>query len=256
MLGMKLLSNSTTVSTFTVTTSPGATWLFPLARARIFSTIVIPMMVFPGDRARIRWRWRGPAPLRRAHAAGVASLVRGEIAGRRRVILLCGSKGEHAIDAAVGAAADFGIDENFVAAGLQDMGEIRQPVHRHPRAVSAALARRSRACGGRLEEAPLRRELAHLMQDAVVGGDDEFLGVKLLRSFDELSRRADHVGQLEYRLRRLGMRQHFRLRALELQLFELEGLELVVHDAGAAPQQHVGAGLLLNVAAQMAIGRP
>ena len=40
------------------------------------------------------------------------------------------------------------------------------------------------------------------------------------------------------------------------QQFQLQALELVVHDAGAVPQQHVGAGLLLDVAAQVPVGRP
>ena len=40
------------------------------------------------------------------------------------------------------------------------------------------------------------------------------------------------------------------------QQVQLQALELVVHDAGAVPQQHVGAGLLLDVAAQVAVGRP
>jgi hypothetical protein len=50
--------------------------------------------------------------------------------------------------------------------------------------------------------------------------------------------------------------QHLRLGVFAAQQFQLQALELVVHDAGAVPHQHVGAGLLLDVAAQVPVGRP
>jgi hypothetical protein len=40
------------------------------------------------------------------------------------------------------------------------------------------------------------------------------------------------------------------------QQFELERLELVMHDAGAVPAQHVGAGLAPDVVAQVPVGCP
>ncbi len=43
---------------------------------------------------------------------------------------------------------------------------------------------------------------------------------------------------------------------LFLEQLQLQALELVVHDARAVPQQHVGAGLLLDVAAEVAVGGP
>ena len=52
------------------------------------------------------------------------------------------------------------------------------------------------------------------------------------------------------------MRQHAGLGVLLAQQLELQAFELVVDDAGAVPQQHVGAGLLLDVAAQMPVGCP
>jgi hypothetical protein len=55
---------------------------------------------------------------------------------------------------------------------------------------------------------------------------------------------------------RLGVHQHRRLGVLLAQQLQLQALELVVHDAGAVPHQHVGAGLLLDVAAQVAVGCP
>jgi hypothetical protein len=46
-LGTKLVSTSTTVSTSTVTSSPGPTLSRPLLLARIFSAIVIPIAMLP-----------------------------------------------------------------------------------------------------------------------------------------------------------------------------------------------------------------
>jgi hypothetical protein len=50
--------------------------------------------------------------------------------------------------------------------------------------------------------------------------------------------------------------QHQRIGVLAAEQVQLQPLEFVVHDAGAVPQQHVGAGLVLDVAAQVAVGRP
>ena len=49
-----------------------------------------------------------------------------------------------------------------------------QRVHRHPRAVRAALAGGAPARRRRLEQGLARRELAHAVHQAVVGGDDVF----------------------------------------------------------------------------------
>ncbi len=46
------------------------------------------------------------------------------------------------------------------------------------------------------------------------------------------------------------------IRIQGLHVFELPRLELFVDDARTIPQQHVGAGLLLDVAAQVLVGRP
>ena len=43
--------------------------------------------------------------------------------------------------------------------------------------------------------------------------------------------------------RRLGMHEHLRVGMLGAQQFQLDALELVVHDAGALPDHHVRAGL-------------
>ncbi|MNY67022.1 hypothetical protein D3C86_2045310 [compost metagenome] len=40
------------------------------------------------------------------------------------------------------------------------------------------------------------------------------------------------------------------------QQVQLDALELVMHQAGALPQQHVGTGFLLDVAAEVLVRRP
>ena len=73
---------------------------------------------------------------------------------------------------------------------------------------------------------------------------------------DQLRGRADHVGQRHHVGRRLRVHQHLRVRILGLEQVQLDALEFVVHDAGTLPQQHVGAGLLLDVGAQVPVRRP
>mmetsp|Transcript_6218 Transcript_6218/g.25153 ORF Transcript_6218/g.25153 Transcript_6218/m.25153 type:complete len:345 (-) Transcript_6218:315-1349(-) len=64
------------------------------------------------------------------------------------------------------------------------------------------------------------------------------------------------MGHVDDALGRFRVHQDLRLRMLLAQQLQLQALELVVHDAGAVPHQHVGAGLFLDVAAQVAVGRP
>ena len=52
------------------------------------------------------------------------------------------------------------------------------------------------------------------------------------------------------------MHQHLGIRIFLAQQFQFQALEFVVYDAGALPQQHVCAGLLLDIAAKMPVGRP
>ena len=94
------------------------------------------------------------------------------------------------------------------------------------------------------------------MHQRLVGGDDVFARVALQHGLQDLRRRPDQVGLRQHGVGRLRVRQHLGAGVLALQQLQFQRLELVVYDAGAAPQQHVGAGLLLDVAAQMAVGRP
>ncbi len=94
------------------------------------------------------------------------------------------------------------------------------------------------------------------MQNAVVGGDDEFVGVQALGGGDQLRGGADYVGLRYHRFGRFRVHQDLGIRVLLTQQFQFDAFELVMHQAGALPQQHVGASLLLYIAAQMLIGRP
>ena len=146
---------------------------------------------------------------------------------------------------------------DLAAAGLQAGDHALQRVHRHPRAVRAALAGGAVAGGGRLDQRLARRQLAHAVHQPVVGGDD--VGRARCRRRPRCSScvvEPTTSACATTLSRRLGVHQHQRARVLAAQQLELEALELVVHDAVAVPQQHVGAGLLLDVAAQVAVGRP
>ena len=133
-----------------------------------------------------------------------------------------------------------------------------QAVHRHPRAVRAALAGGAVAGGGRFDQRLARRQLAHAVHDAVVGGDDEFAGARLsTTAFSSCEVEPTTSACCDHALRATrGAPAPCAFGCSLLQQLELDALELVVHDAGAVPHQHVGAGLLLDVAAQVAVGRP
>jgi hypothetical protein len=101
------------------------------------------------------------------------------------------------------------------------------------------------------------RQLAHAVHHAVVGGDDVGGRRALDHGAEQLARWTHHVGLLAPRCAATrGAPAPAPAGALFAQQFQLQALELVVHDAGAVPHQHVGAGLLLDVAAQVAVGCP
>ena len=110
------------------------------------------------------------------------------------------------------------------------------------------------AGGGRGQEGLARMALPHVVEDALVGGDDEGVGIEPAGGGDQLRRGADHIGLRGDAGRRFGMDQDGRLRMLARQRGQFVGLELVMHHAGALPQQHVGAGPRLDVGAQVAVG--
>ena len=112
------------------------------------------------------------------------------------------------------------------------------------------------AAGRRFQENFIRRCLLHLMKQTIVGGDDELFHRQLARRFDQRRGRADHIGLGNDIQRRFGVDQHLGVGMPGAQLAQPVGLEGFVHHAGAAPQQHVDAGLPLHVSAQVSVGRP
>src|SRR6266853_5880144 len=66
--------------------------------------------------------------------------VPSEIARRSYAEVRAFGEGEHAVDRTVRAATDFRIDVDFVRAGLEHFGEVREAVHRHPGTMRAAFA--------------------------------------------------------------------------------------------------------------------
>ena len=102
---------------------------------------------------------------------------------------------DHALGRMQRLHADAFVDVYLVAAAFQHFGQISQSVHRHPRAVGAGYASRPRTNGRRLHECLARCSLAHFVEDAVVGGDDEGGIRQIVGGLDQLSGGADYVGE-------------------------------------------------------------
>ena len=109
---------------------------------------------------------------------------------------------------------------------------------------------------GGLDQGLARGQLAHPVEDAVVGGHDVLAGVALDDRLQELGGRADDVGLGHDARRRLRVDEDRRAGVLRAEELELDALELLVDDAGAVPHQHVGAGLARDVGAEVPVGGP
>ena len=109
-----------------------------------------------------------------------------------------------------------------LAAGLQHVGQARQPVHRHPGAMRAALAGGAVAGGGRFVEHLAGVQRAQLVHHAVVGGDDELARIEFARRLEDGRGGTDGIGQRDHVGRRLRMHQHLGPGVLLLQGLELE----------------------------------
>ncbi len=121
----------------------------------------------------------------------------------------------------------------------------------------------ARSCGrspllrrSALRTAPCPDRPAASCKDTAIGGDDQLLMRQCFRRLNQLAGRSHRIRQFNHRLWRFGMHQNGRLRIERLHAPQRLSLELVMDNAGALPTQHVGAGLLLHVAAEMAIRRP
>lgn len=147
---------------------------------------------------------------------------------------------EHALERTDRPRDQRRVDEDFPAALAQAGQGPLERVHRHPRAVRATAAGGAVAGGGGLDEILFRAQLLHLVEDAAIGGDDEGLVRQGLRGLDQLAGRAHGIGQRDHAFRRFGVDQDGGVRVERLHVFQLLGLELLVDDAGAVPEQHVG----------------
>src|SRR5574340_111539 len=118
---------------------------------------------------------------RASRLVAIGSVAQLDLAG-----LLGRSEIQHALDrdCRLGSYAFFDVD--FVATGFQHGGELSQAVHRHPRAVGARGAGGALAHGGCLQQNLAGRGGVHLVEDAVIGGDDELRVGEGTHRFDQL----------------------------------------------------------------------
>jgi hypothetical protein len=180
----------------------------------------------------------------------------GAVSGRRTRGAAAAPEIQHALGGLQGLDAHGFVHMDLVGARFQHLRQVAQAVHGHPGAVGTGYAGGADPHGGGLQEGLVRRRLAHLVEDAIVGGDDEGLVGHLPRGLDDLGGGTHPVGHVDHGLGRFGMHQHRRLGVLFLEAQQGVGAEGLVHDAGAGPDQHVGAGFLLDVAAQVAVRGP
>ena len=89
---------------------------------------------------------------------------------------------------------------DLVLAGLKHLQQVVETVHGHPGTVGATRAGRACTAGGRLHELLIRRGLLHLVEDAVVRGDDELLVTQLGGRLDELGGGTHHIRHIDHRL--------------------------------------------------------
>ena len=122
--------------------------------------------------------------------------------------------------------------------------------------MRAALACGAVARRGRFDQLLVRRQLPHAVQDSVVGGHDVGTGRALHHRLEQAAGGSHHIGLRHHRLWAFRVDQDHGTRVIALEQFQLQALEFIVHDAGALPQQHVGAGFTLDVATQVLVGRP
>src|SRR5690606_56144 len=134
---------------------------------------------------------------------------------------------------------------------LVDEGKVQlfDRVEPHVRALVAAAPVLWR---GRDERLP-RIVLLHLMEDTLLGRDDERVLFALPGEPADRTRRADEVCVPQNGLLTFRVSQNWRIRVTNLQPDELLLAEDLVYDARAVPEHHVPPGLLRKEAAEVAI---
>lgn len=108
---------------------------------------------------------------------------------------------EHTCRCAQRFGAHVFLDMDLVLPGFKNPREIPEIIHRHPRAMGAAHTGSAMPYRRRLHQDLARRGLLHLVENAVVGGDDEFLIGQILRRLNQLRGRAHDISQFEHRRR-------------------------------------------------------
>jgi hypothetical protein len=93
------------------------------------------------------------------------------------------------------------------------------------------------------------------VQDAVFGEHDELRAGVAFGVLEQRGGRADELGHPEDRLLALRVRDDLRVGVTLTQLHELLLAEGLVHDAAALPDPHLAAGLLLQPAPEVLVGR-
>ncbi len=119
---------------------------------------------------------------------------------RRQPDLLC--KRQHPLYRQHRPRNDGRIDMYLIPAGFKNLSQIQQPVHRHPRAMRAALAGRAVAGGRRFDEASCAGTAVRIwcrMPLSVATMNS--CASSVCDGLDQLRGRADHVGQLRPPLR-------------------------------------------------------
>ena len=82
--------------------------------------------------------------------------------------------------------------------------------------------------------------MLQLVKDPLISRHNECLVRHLTGGADNLRGRPHVIGQFDYGGRRFGVHQYRSLRMDLLEIADTPCFELLVHDTGAIPQQHIG----------------
>src|SRR5579859_214766 len=248
------------------TLPPSSTWKVTLAsgttRRNTSATRGNPATTIGSRAAMTPWKWRSagitavlvtsPGPISSASAASTMRSMAAWSSGASKGMRIHGlGHVEHALQRLQRGLAQFFRHLDRRSHVAQAQIQLLQGVLGHERAAGAI----ARAVGaGRADEGLVRRVLAHLMDDAGLGRDDEFLAFVRRHIFEDRAGRADMVGVTQHGFRAFRMGGDLSVGMTGLQLDQLAFGKLLVDDAAALPQRHVAAGLAGQIGTEMAVG--
>ena len=120
---------------------------------------------------------------------------------------------------------------NLLVTVLNHRQQVLEAIHRHPRAMGAATTGGAISGCWRLNQGLVGGQLLHLVENAVVGGNDKLIvGQRLYRMY-QLRGRAHNIGHLDHRIGRFRMHQNRRIRIQRFQILQPPVLELFMYDA-------------------------